>query len=209
VFRVDTFNVTDTTESSFTPVAILAGVRMWVLDGAGRMLPALMTHAEALSLEAVMPDAASPGAATLIVQPPRGPSISQPVTIHRAAPGLYFDTATVAPYGYASDSLGNVFPLTSCLNQGGCFASPLPLSSSPDGLDFVLYGTGLRGASGSVRVRIGTHTVDSVEIRPHSGIAGVDELGFHLPQDFPLRLYQAILAETWGGASNHRWIYLQ
>ncbi len=195
VFRVDTFNLTDTTEFSPTPVVMLAGVRMWVLDSSGCMRPALMTGAGALKLEAVMPDAASPGAATLIVQPPRGPSISQQFRIRRVAPGLYFDTAT-ASNGYASDSMGHVFPLTSCLNQGGCFVTPLPLSSSPDGLDFVLYG-------------IGTHTVDTVEIRPHPGIAGVDELRFHLPQDFPLRLYQTILAETRGGASNYRWTYLR
>jgi hypothetical protein len=40
-------------------------------------------------------------------------------------------------------------------------------------------------------------------------LAGVDELHFHLPQDFPLRLSQAVSVETPDGESNHLWIYLE
>jgi uncharacterized protein (TIGR03437 family) len=167
-----------------------------------------MTAAGPLELEALMPDDASPGAATLIVQPLRGPSISQPITIRKIAPGFYY-AANAAPQGYASDSQGNLFPFVTCTNQDNCFTTQLPLSSSPGGLDFVLYGTGVRGADGHLRVRIGTHTVDSAEIRPHSGIAGLDELRFHLPQDFPLLLYQTVSAEARDAASNIVWIYLE
>jgi uncharacterized protein (TIGR03437 family) len=205
--RVDTFNLTEVSEFSSAPAATLAGVRISVLDGAGRALPVPMTTAGPLLLEAVMPDAASPGAATVIVQPPRGPSLSQPVTIRATAPGLYFDSGTGSPSGYASDGNGNLFPLVVCAGQQGCGRARLPLSSTPGGLDFVLYGTGLR--SGPAKLRIGTHTLDSVDIRPHPGIAGVDDLSFHLPQDYPLRLYQAISAETPDGSSNHVWIYLE
>jgi hypothetical protein len=37
----------------------------------------------------------------------------------------------------------------------------------------------------------------------------VRQLHLHLAQDFPLRLYQAILAETMDGDSNVLWIYLK
>ena len=149
-----------------------------------------------------MPQDVAPGAATLVMQPPHSPALSQPVTIRLSAPGIYSDI------GYATDNQGNLLPLVTCPKQGGCYATPLPLSSTPGGLDVVLYGTGLRAASGQVTMRIGTHTLRPVEIHPHAGIAGVDDLRFHLPQDFPLRLFQAISAETPDGSSNHLWIYL-
>jgi hypothetical protein len=77
------------------------------------------------------------------------------------------------------------------------------------GFDFVLYGTGLRASRGFVRMRIGTHTLKDVHVRPHPNIAGVDELHFHFPQDFSLRLYQTILVETPDGHSSYLWIYLE
>ena len=208
VFRVDTFNLTDITEFSATPVPTLAGVRMSVLDHAGRTLPVLMTTAGPLFLEAVMPHAATPGPATITLQPPQGPSLSQPVRISRTAPGIFSENGFAVPKGFGSDSNGNVFPLASCLNQA-CYTTHLPISSTPGGLDFVLYGTGLRASLGFVRMRIGTHTLKDVHVRPHPSIAGVDELHFHLPQDFSLRLYQTILVETADGHSSYLWIYLE
>jgi uncharacterized protein (TIGR03437 family) len=207
-FRVDTFNLTDRAEFSTTPVMTLAGVRMAVVDSAGRTLPVPMTTAGPLYLEAVMPDSAAPGRGTVVVQPPQGASVSQTVMIGRTAPGLYFDIRTATPSGYASDRDGNLFLLGGCSGRE-CYITHLPLSSTPGGLDFVLYGTGLRGSPRSVWLRIGTHTVGSMEVRPHADIVGVDELYFHLPRDFPLRLYQVISAETPDGASNHLWLYLE
>jgi uncharacterized protein (TIGR03437 family) len=206
--RVDTFNLTDTVEYSMVPAATLAGVRMFVLDSAGRTLPVPMTTAGPLFVEGVLPQATSPGPATAILQPPSGPSIFQAIRIGGTAPGIYTDTATGGPHGFASNSDGDVFPLASCHNQG-CFITHLPLSSTPGGLTLVLYGTGLRGLSGGVRLSIGTHTVDRVDVRPHSSFAGVDEVRFDLPREFPLRLYQVVSAETPDGASNPVWIYLE
>ena len=54
-FRLDTFNLTNTTQSSATPVAALAGVRMQLRDRAGRTMPVLLTTAGPLFLEGVMP----------------------------------------------------------------------------------------------------------------------------------------------------------
>jgi uncharacterized protein (TIGR03437 family) len=182
---------------------------MSVQDGAGRTLPVSITTAGPLFLEAVMPDLASPGAGTIVVQPPGGfTTLFEPVRIASSAPGLYFDPGTGAVSGYAVDSKGNVFPFATCNAQQGCITTHLPVASTPGGLDFAMYGTGLRGDSGRVRMHIGTYTIDAVDIRPHSGYAGVDELRFHLPQDFPLHLYQSISAETPEGESVHVWIYL-
>jgi uncharacterized protein (TIGR03437 family) len=207
-FRVDTFNITDTVEYSTTPVATLAGVRLSVRDSAGRTLPALLTTAGPLYAAAVMPDIVTPGEGTVIVQPARGASVSQAARITRTAPGLYVEMGTGAAKGYASALDGNLFPLVSCVNRG-CVITQLPLSSTTGGLDFVLYGTGLRYSSDAVRLRIGTHTFEATEVRPHASIAGVDEVHFHLPQNFPVRLYQTVSAETLDGASNHTWIYLE
>ena len=196
--RIDTFNLTDVTEYSRTPVATLAGVRASLIDIAGRTLPVLMTGAGPLFVEAILPDAAAPGRATYILQSPRGPSIRQAVEIRRTAPGLYYDPGTGVPRGYADDNRGNLFPLS----------ARLPVSSTPGGLDVVVYGTGFRAASEKARVRIGTYTLKPVAILPHPEFAGVDEVRFQLPQDFPLRLYQAIAVETRREASNYIWIYL-
>jgi hypothetical protein len=101
-----------------------------------------------------------------------------------------------------------VFPLVTCLDPA-CHTTQLPLSSTPGGLDFVLYATGFRAGSEFVRIRIGTHTLHGVHVRPHAEIAGIEELHFHVPQDFSLRLYQAISAETRDGHSNYLWTYLK
>ena len=205
-FRLDTFNLTDTTQSSAIPTATLAGVRMQVRDQTGRTLPVLLTTAGPLFLEGVMPLGLAPGPATAIVQPPQGPSLSQKVTISRTAPGLYSGIGTGVSGGFAFDSKGNVFPLVTCSTNQGCTATQLPLSSTPGGLDFVIYGTGFR--AGLVRLRIGTHTL-MVRVSYHPGSAGVNQLHFHLAQDFPLRLYQAVLADTMEGDSNVFWVYLK
>ena len=73
----------------------------------------------------------------------------------------------------------------------------------------VLYGTGVRNAARGVRIRIGTHTIDNVTVSLHLDFAGVDELHFHLPQDYPLHLYQTISVEAEDVVSNHNWIYLE
>ena len=156
-----------------------------------------------------MPDSTSPGAGTIIVQAPGGPTLFQAVRIASSAPGLYFDPGTGAVSGYAVDSKGNVLPLSTCTVQQGCFATHLPVASTPGGLDFVIYGTGLRGGFGGVRMHVGTYTIEAVDIRAHGSYAGVDDLRFHLPQDFPLHLYQPISAESAEGESNHLWIYLE
>ena len=201
-FRLDTFNLTEATQSSDIPVATLAGVRMQVQDRTGRTLPVLLTTAGPLFLEGVMPSGISPGPATVIVHPPQGASLSQKVTVRRTAPGLYVGAGS----GFAFSSKGSVFPLITCSNSQGCIATPLPLSSTPGGLDFVLYGTGFR--AGFARLRIGTYAVLGYVVR-HTGSAGTDEVLFHLPADFPMRLYQALLAETVDGNSNVLWIYLK
>jgi uncharacterized protein (TIGR03437 family) len=167
-----------------------------------------MTIAGPLFLQAVMPVDASPGMGVLIVQAPEGRSLSQAFRIARTAPGLFSEGGFAVPKGFASDSNGNVFPLATCLNAA-CYTTQLPLSLTPGGLDFVLYATGFRAGREAVRIRIGTHTLDGVLVGPHAEIAGVDELHFHLPQDFPLRLYQTILAETAQGESNYLWIYVE
>jgi uncharacterized protein (TIGR03437 family) len=154
----------------------------------------------------VIPRGVSSGQATVIVQPPEGPSVSQKVNIRRNTPGLYSGTGTGESSGFAFDNKGNIFPLLICSTKPACTIAQLPLSSTPGGLDFVLYGTGFR--SGAARLRIGTHRVFS-RISQHAGSAGVAELNFHLPQDFPLRLYQSVLAETVNGDSNVLWIYLE
>jgi uncharacterized protein (TIGR03437 family) len=208
-FRVDSFNLTSIIESSPTPVTTLAGVRMSVLDAIGRTVPIGMMTAGPLYLEGVLPDEVAPGTATIIVQPPEGPALSQPVTVHATAPGLYSYLATGAPLGYASDSNGKVYSVVMCVTERQCVLTHLPISSSPGGLDLFLYATGVRKVSGKVTLRIGTHTLEAIGIVPHPDFAGVDELHFHLPQDFPLRLYQAIAAETSDGISNYLWIYLE
>jgi uncharacterized protein (TIGR03437 family) len=209
VFRADTFNLSNVSEFSSTPVPTLGGVRVSVHDGAGRTLPVFMTTAGALFLELLMPDSASAGEGTISIQPPEGPTLFQEVRIARSAPGLYFQTGTGAAIGYAVDSKGNVFPFSTCSAQQGCFTTHLPIASTPGGLDLVMYGTGVRGASGSARMHIGTFTIDSVDISPHGDYAGVDVLRFHLAQDFPLHLYQSVSVETPDGASNYLWIYLE
>jgi uncharacterized protein (TIGR03437 family) len=205
--RVDSFNLTDVTESSPKPVPVLAGVQMSVLDRRGRILLVPLTIAGPLFLQAVMPPDTSPGTAAIIVQPPEGPALSQPVRITRTAPGLFSESGLAVPKGFASDSNGNTFPLVTCQGQT-CHITQLPVSSTEGGLDFVLYATGVRARRESVRVRIGTHTLHRVHLEPYTEIPGVEELHFHLPQEFPLRLYQAISVETPHGNSNYLWIYL-
>jgi uncharacterized protein (TIGR03437 family) len=208
-FQVDTFNLTDTVEFSATPAIPLAGVKVSVVDGSGRTLPAGLMTAGPLFLQGVMPDGAAPGPATVMVEPPSGAVLSQPVTIRATAPGLYYDFGSGGPLGYASDAAGTVLPLYRCVDQRGCSLTHLPVSSTARGMDIVLYGTGVRAAPGRIRMRIGTYTLDAVEVISHPDVAGVDELRFHLPQDFPLRLYQSVAAETSDGTSNHLWIYLE
>ena len=127
-FRVDTFNLTPAIEFSYTPVPSLAGVRMWVLDAGGHTIPVQMTHAGPMFVEAVMPDAAAPGPAVVLVQPPEGSRISQQVTIGRTAPGIYPATGIATPSGFVSGIGGELFPLATCQsNSQGCYTTRLPL----------------------------------------------------------------------------------
>jgi uncharacterized protein (TIGR03437 family) len=209
IFRVDTFNLTLVAEYSSTPAPVLAGVRLDVRDSAGRTLPVAMTSAGPLTLEAVMPDTAAPGPATIVVHPPQGPLLSLPFSIRSTAPALFPDGAGDAPRGFAWDSAGHYFPLVTCPDANRCSIAPVSISSAAAGLDFVLYATGLRGATGPAQMKIGTYTIGPVEVRPHATIPGLDEVRFHLPSGFPLRLFQTVQVETSDGISNYLWIYLQ
>jgi uncharacterized protein (TIGR03437 family) len=207
VFQADTFNLTDRSESSTAPQDMLAGVTMFLVDGAGRIRSIPMTAAGPLYVEGVMPGDAAPGRSTLFVQPPRGPALSQSITIEQSSPGLY--SVSGSPAGFARDSQGNMFPIVMCPQPPQCQATHLPLSSTPGGLDFVVYATGMRGALGPVRMHIGTYTVGRVKVTPRDDAAGIDAVTFHLPHDFPLRLLQAVAAETADGVSNYLFIYLE
>jgi uncharacterized protein (TIGR03437 family) len=165
-----------------------------------------MTSAAPLAVEGILPSEAAAGTATLILQPPKGPASLQHVEIRRTAPGLF--SVNGIPKGIASDNAGNLYPIATCTGNVQCVIAILPLSSTPGGLDFVLYGTGLRNETGTVRLLIGTHTLRATGVRA-SEIAGVDEIRFHLPQDFPLHLYQSIAVQTAEGVSNHLFIYLE
>jgi hypothetical protein len=143
------------------------------------------------------------------VQPPQGPALSQTLIIRRTAPGLYYDSGTGAPTGFAFDSQGNTVLLTRCQQAGACTITRLPVASTPGGLGMVLYGTGFGNAGGQVRLHIGTHAINQATVFRHPDIAGVDELHFHLPQDFPLHLYQTISVEMEDVVSNYTWIYLE
>jgi len=208
MFRADTFNLTPVSEFSSAPVPTLAGVRASLLDAAGHTLPVNLTTAGPQFIEGLIPDAAAAGAGSLLLQPPQGPALSQPVTIRRGAPGLYFEPNSGAPVGFAIDSRSQTTPLSTCEPSGRCNLNTLRVASTPGGLDVILYGTGFRHAEG-VKVRIGTHVIEGVVVLPHPEIAGVDEAHFHLGPEFSLHLYQAISIETAEAVSPHCWIYLE
>lgn len=208
--RIDTFNLTHTTEYSVSPVEKLAGVRAWLTDSAGRTSPFLMTVAGPLYLEGLAP-AVVPGPATIRVQPPEGPLLTQSVKVSAPAPGLFSAdfSGAGAPLGFALNNNLSVFPLAACSNPYQCSVPILPLSSSKGGLDFVLYVTGLRESPEQARVQIGTFRLDAARIFPSGDFPGLDEAHFHLPQDFPLRLYQLISVEAPGAPSNYLWVRLE
>ena len=52
-------------------------------------------------------------------------------------------------------------------------------------------------------------TLDAARVFPSGDFPGLDEAHFHLPQDFPLRLYQLISVEAPGAPSNYLWVRLE
>ena len=79
----------------------------------------------------------------------------------------------------------------------------------PGRIRFVLYATGLRRGRDAVRLRIDTRTLDAVSVQPHAENCGRGRTALPPPEDFPLRLYQSILAETPDEQSNYLWIDLK
>jgi uncharacterized protein (TIGR03437 family) len=109
------------------------------------------------------------------------------LAITAVAPGLYTANATgqgvaaaIAVTIHADGS--SAFTYTFQCSVGNCTALPIDLGLDTDQVVLELFGTGIRGHSGTVTCKIGSTTPPVSYAGPQGGYVGLDQVNILLPK---------------------------
>jgi uncharacterized protein (TIGR03437 family) len=167
-----------------------SGTTVTIADSQGVKRSATPVYVSPGQINLVMPDSLAAGPATLTVARGDGTQRSAGFLVGPVAPGLF--TADASGSGAAAAQAVRVTPdgaqtlqsLSECATVTSCRAVPIDFGGIEDRVVLVLYGTGIRGASGTngVRVTIGTQELTCQYAGRHPSHAGLDQINIELPR---------------------------
>lgn len=167
-----------------------AGTTVTIGDSLGVQRSATPTYVSSGQINLVMPDSLAAGPATLTVARGDGSQRSAGFMVRPVAPGLF--TADASGSGPAAAQAVRVAPdgaqtlqnLSECATATSCRALPVDFGGVEDRVVLVLYGTGIRGGSGTngVRVTIGAQDLPCQYAGRHPSHAGLDQINVELPR---------------------------
>lgn len=170
-----------TTVASALPLPTsLAGTSITVTDSAGTKQPAQLFFVSASQINALIPSALQPGAATLTVTPATGTPQSATLTLAVAAPGLFTEgNGVAAAQTLTIDGSGNrTLDLSFRCDSSGCVNQPIDLSAGD--VYLLLFGTGVATGQ-TAQVTIGGQVVTPLHAGPQGEFPGLDQVNFRIP----------------------------
>jgi uncharacterized protein (TIGR03437 family) len=163
----------------------LGGTTVTVNDSNGISRSAELFYVSPTQVNYQIPPGVASGNATVTVSVNGNPMATGTVLIATVAPGLYTANATgqgvaaaIVVTVHADGSSGYV--LTFQPANGA--ALPIDLGLESDQVVLELYGTGIRGHSGTVTCRIGSTTVPVAYAGPQGVYVGLDQVNILLPK---------------------------
>ncbi len=169
-----------------------AGTTVTIGDSLGVQRSATPIYVSPGQINLVMPESLAAGPATVTVARGDGAQRSAGFVVRPVAPGLF--TADASGSGAAAAEAVRVAPngaqtlqnLSECATATSGRALLIDFGGSDDRVVLVLYGTGIRGGSGTngVRVTIGTQELTCQYAGRHRSYAGLDQINVELPRGF-------------------------
>jgi uncharacterized protein (TIGR03437 family) len=148
----------------------LGGVSATITDSSGKAAPISLIAVTPGQVNAVLPSALPAGAAVVNLTTSGGSHLTGSVTIAAVAPSLFtadesggWLAAAILLIAHADGSQTLVGPIANCgaalvwngTTWSHCVPVPISLGSATDQAVLELYGTGIRGANGTVQVSAG------------------------------------------------------
>jgi uncharacterized protein (TIGR03437 family) len=177
---------TVTQSASAVPLPInIGGTSVTVADAHGISRPAELFYVSQTQINYQVPPGVAAGNASVTVSVNGNPVANGTVPIAAVAPGLYTANATgqgvaaaIVVTVHADGSSGFVFTF----QPGTATAIPIDLGLDTDQVVLELFGTGIRGHSGTVTSRIGSTTVPVAYAGPQGVYVGLDQVNILLPK---------------------------
>jgi uncharacterized protein (TIGR03437 family) len=163
----------------------LGGTTVTVTDANGISRPAELFYVSPTQVNYQVPPGVATGSATVTVLVNGNPMATGTLPIAAVAPGLY--TANATGQGVAAAIVDTVhadgsssFAFT--FQPGTSTALPIDLGLDTDQVVLELYGTGIRGHSGTVTCKIGSTTLPVAYAGPQGVYVGLDQVNIFLPK---------------------------
>jgi uncharacterized protein (TIGR03437 family) len=163
----------------------LGGTTVTVADANGISRAAELFYVSPTQVNYQVPPGVATGSATVTVLVNGNPAATGTLPIGAVAPGLY--TANATGQGVAAAIVDTVhadgsssFAYT--FQPGASTALPIDLGLDTDQVVLELYGTGIRGHSGTVTCKIGSATLPVAYAGPQGTYVGLDQVNIFLPK---------------------------
>lgn len=165
--------------SSLPLPKILAGVKLTIVDAAGRSHDSPLFFAGRTQLNVLAPGALARGLALARVVKDGKTIAEGPIVVNRVAPGIFSARAT--GNGIAAATFLRILADGSrvsglVFNPQTAEPTPLDVSAGDESVYVSVFGTGLRAAAGEVTATVGGMRVDVAGPVPHPEFAGLDQL---------------------------------
>lgn len=164
-----------------------SNARLILTDSAGVARDAAVLFSSAEQINFVVPAESAPGASRISVRDASGAETHVATTeLRRVAPALF--SANASGKGAAAglairlerDGSQTPIPVVQCSGPLLCIAQRIELPDDRP-VFLSLYGTGIRGAAGTVSVSVGGTVVPVMYAGPQGSFAGLDQINVRLP----------------------------
>jgi uncharacterized protein (TIGR03437 family) len=178
-----------TLQAPSVPLPInLAGTSVLVTDANGIMRSAELFYVSSTQVNYQVPPGIATGNASVTVSVNGDPVSFGSAKIAPVAPGIY--TANGSGQGVAAgivstlhaDGTTTFANISQCAANGTCTAVPIDLGLDTDQVTLELFGTGIRGHSGTVSSKIGNTTVPVAYAGPQNVYVGLDQVNITAPK---------------------------
>ena len=177
---------TGTASSSTVPLpTALAGTTMTLTDSRGATHTLPLFYVSPMQVNFLVPAAAASGDATVTLSRADAISFRGPVRIAPIAPGLFaanangrgVAAAVALRVGAAGEQTSQL--VFTCGET--CTPTPIDLGASSDQVYLLLFGTGIRGHTGSVSATIGSLPAQVMYAGPQNQFFGLDQVNVLVP----------------------------
>jgi uncharacterized protein (TIGR03437 family) len=167
---------------------VLGGTTVLVTDANGIARYGDLFYVSPTQVNYEVPPGVAPGKASVTVAVNGDPVAFGTITLAAVAPGIYTADSTgkgvAAGFAYTlhPDGTNSLATIVQCNAGGVCTAVPIDMGAATDQVTLELFGTGIRGHTGTVSAKVGTATATVAYAGPQNIFVGLDQVNITLPR---------------------------